>query len=107
MFYDARISMGMLFTLTGTILTAFGLCVTSVLGGAAVNSLQHSFGGGGGSAGLFSGLIGGVILSVAAIIYGGGLALTLYAAGEGIFLLLALEENTRSTVALLQQQISK
>jgi len=25
MFYDARISMGMLFTLTGTILTAFGL----------------------------------------------------------------------------------
>jgi hypothetical protein len=38
MFYDARISMGMMFTLVGTILTAFGL-VTRDNAAVYVNSL--------------------------------------------------------------------
>jgi hypothetical protein len=41
---------------------------------------------------------------VFALIGGGAIALTLYAAGEGVFLLLALEENTRLTATLLQRQ---
>ena len=47
---------------------------------------------------------GGVLGSVFALIGGAAIALTLYAAGEGVFLMLALEENTRLTAALLQRQ---
>ena len=87
-----------------TILLVLGICATSVLGGAAMDTLGREFGGDTGFAGLFGGLLGGLIGGVLAIIYGGGLAVTLYAAGEGVYLLLALEENTRATVMLLQQQ---
>jgi len=87
-----------------TILTALGFCGTSVLGGAALDTLGSEYVGDTGFAGLFSGFLGGLLLSVVMIIYGGGLAVTLYAAGEGVYLLLALEENTRATVKLLQQQ---
>lgn len=86
-----------------TILVALSLCATSVLGGAALDTLGREFGGDAGYMGAFGGLLGGLILSVAAVIYGGGLAVTLYAAGEGVYLLLALEENTRATAMLLQQ----
>ena len=85
-----------------TILGALGLCGMSVLGGglldSALSQSQSNFGGG-----LLSGMVGGVILSVVALIYGGGLSVTLFAAGEGIYLLIALEENTRATALLLQQ----
>ncbi len=84
-----------------TLLVALGLCVTSVAGGAAVDSLGQQFGGQGGIGGTFGGLVGGLILAIVAIIYGGGLALTLFAAGEGINLLIDLEENTRLTANLL------
>jgi hypothetical protein len=87
-----------------TILLVLGICATSLLGGAAMDSLGRELGGDTGFAGLLSGFLGGLIAAVLAIIYGGGLAVTLYAAGEGVYLLLALEENTRATVALLQQQ---
>lgn len=90
-----------------TILIALSLCATSVLGGTAIGSFGREFGGDTGFAGLFSGLLGGLILSIVAIIYGGGLAVTLYAAGEGVYLLLALEENTRATAMLLQQQSTR
>lgn len=87
-----------------TILVAISLCATSVLGGAAMDRLGQGFGQSGGALGIFSGLFGGLLLSVVAIIYGGGIAITLFAAGEGVFLLLAMEENTRATVALLKEQ---
>jgi hypothetical protein len=47
---------------------------------------------------------GGVLGGFLALIGGAAIALTLYAAGEGVFLLLALEENTRLTATLLQRQ---
>jgi hypothetical protein len=37
-------------------------------------------------------------------VFGGGLALTLYALGEGVYLFIAIEDNTRTTVALLAQR---
>jgi len=87
-----------------TILAVLGICATSLLGGAAMGTLGREFGGDTGFAGLLSGFLGGLIGGVLVIIYGGGLAVTLYAAGEGVYLLLALEENTRATVMLLQRQ---
>ena len=86
-----------------TILLVFSLCLTSILGGAAMDSVRSKLGSSGLPA-LFSGFLGGLLLSVIAIIYGGGISITLYAIGEGVYLLLALEENTRATAMLLQQQ---
>jgi hypothetical protein len=87
-----------------TILVVLGICAASVLGGAAMGSLGREFGRNAGVPGLFGGALGGLVIGVVAIVYGGGLAITLYAVGEGVYLLLALEENTRATVALLQRQ---
>jgi len=83
-----------------TILSILGFCITSILGGAALGSLGDDTG----IAGFFGSVIGALIFSVVALIYGGGFAVTLYAAGEGVYLLLALEENTRTTAMLLQRQ---
>ncbi len=52
--------------------------------------------------GLGPNLVGGLLFGIAGLLYGGFIALTLYAAGEGIYLLLALEENTRATASLLR-----
>jgi hypothetical protein len=86
-----------------TILLAIGICVTSIAGGAALSRAARDFNMpfAGGMAG---GIISGIVIAVLAIIYGGGFALTLFAIGEGILLFIALEENTRATVLLLQRQ---
>ena len=88
-----------------TILGVLAVCLTSIFGGAALGSLGRELGGDTALAGLFGGVVGGVIASVAIVLYGGGVAAALYAIGEGIYLLLALEENTRATTALLQRQL--
>ncbi len=81
------------------ILAALAFCALGFVGGAAAaNVTRDAFGG------LANGLIGGILISVITILYGGGIALTLYAAGEGISLLIALEENTRATMLALQQR---
>jgi len=44
---------------------------------------------------LIRGLFGGILFSVFAIIYGGLISMTLFAFGEGVYLLISPEENTR------------
>ena len=90
-----------------TILIALGLCATSVLGSSTMSSLRGYLGSSSGVIGMFGSLLGGLLLSCIAILYGGVMSLTLYAAGEGVYLFLALEENTRATAALLQRQIER
>jgi hypothetical protein len=62
-----------------TLLSALGFCGMSVLGG----------------------VVGGVLFSLVIILGGGIYAVTIYALGEAVYLLIALEENTRRTAALL------
>ncbi|MGA9190388.1 MAG: hypothetical protein WBZ24_01525 [Anaerolineales bacterium] len=90
-----------------TILLVIGICGTSFLGGAALGSAAQQFGNNGGLGGMFGGVVGGLIASVVAILYGGGIAVTLFAFGEGIYLLLALEENTRTTAQYLSRTAEK
>jgi hypothetical protein len=90
-----------------TILIALGLCAASVMGGSTMNSMRGYLGSNAGIVGMFGGLLGGLLLSLIAILYGGVMALTLYGAGEGVYLFLALEEHTRTTAELLQQQINR
>jgi hypothetical protein len=80
----------------GTVLGAVGFCVLGAMGSAALGAFRNAQGTPGG---LLGGLFGGVIVLIVGAIY----TLTLYALGDGISLLLALEENTRLTAALLQQ----
>ncbi len=82
-----------------TLLAVLAVCASAVLGGAALDD----FGRRQGLPNLVGNAFGGIIVGVAGILYGGIIAVTLYAFGEGVYLLLALEENTRATVALLQQ----
>lgn len=90
-----------------TLIAIVGICGTSFLGGAALGNAAQQFGGNGGVASLFGGVLGGLIGSLVLIIYGGGIAITLYAFGEGIYLLLALEENTRITAEHLARTEEK
>ncbi len=85
------------------VLAAITLCATSIFGGSLLGQLggQFGFDGGMGNGG---GIIVGLLLGAGVIINGGGMALTLYAIGEGIYLLIALEENTRATVLLLKKE---
>lgn len=89
-----------------TVLLVLAICATSVLGGAALESLSTELGEGSAAGGLFGGVVGGILLSLIAILYGGTISVTLYGFGEGIYLLLALEENTRATAQMLRSKTS-
>lgn len=84
-----------------TVLGALGSCLSSLLGGAALGGLGEDVGGG-----LFAGgasLLLGLLIAVVSLIYGGAVAVSLYALGEGVFLFISLEENTRRTTELLER----
>jgi hypothetical protein len=89
-----------------TVLMIIGICLFIFLGG--VGGALAAGGGRGDDValGVFGSLLGSILVTlfsgIVMIIYGGSIALTLYAMGEGIYLMLALEENTRMTVAALQ-----
>ncbi len=94
---------------TLTAISALGFCVMSILGGSLMSSVFNSvnnYGGGNssGPAGFFGGILGGVIIGGIILLYGGITSITLYAFGEGIYLAIGIEENTRTTAFLLQQQ---
>jgi len=88
-----------------TIISILSFCVMSVAGGAAIRSMGNQLGFY--SGGIVEGLIVGLVFTLFALLYGGGIAITLYALGEGISLLIAMEENTRMTSQLLQKQLEQ
>jgi uncharacterized protein (DUF697 family) len=85
-----------------TLLSALGICATSVLGTSGlVQTLQNS--------GLPVGLgatsvVAGILAALATIIGGALAALGTYAFGELISLMISMEENTRATAALPQNK---
>lgn len=85
-----------------TILAVLGICATTVISGAALGSVGQDFGRDMGMGGLFSSVVGGVFLAVFTVLYGGVIAVTMYAVGETVYLLIAVEENTRTTAMILQ-----
>lgn len=86
-----------------TIMTIIGVCATSVFGGAALDSFSRDFGVSRGM-GMFGGVFGGLMFSLFIALNGGLISLTFYSLGEGIYLFLAIEENTRYTAQLLSYQ---
>jgi len=92
--------------LSVTVLVVIGICGTSIIGGAAIENFSREFGSGANFTGFFGSAFGGLMVSLVVILYGGIISLTTYAFGEGIYLLLAMEENTRSSAMLLQRQLT-
>jgi len=85
------------------ILGAIGMCLAGVLGGTALEEMSREFGEMGGM-GLMGSAIGGILAGLGVLIGGGLSGLTLFATGEGISLLIAMEENTRMTAMHLAGQ---
>ncbi len=108
--YGALRTIGTIYKVLGiivgvlAIIAVLAVCATGVIGGAGVSNFGRGLDNFGISS-LFGSILGALFGSFLLIIYLGGLAITLYAIGEGIYLFLALEENTRATVALLQRQV--
>ena len=85
-----------------TVVGAAGICLTSILGGAIFDQIQGELGNLG-PMGMMGGAAGGAIIGGFLLVWGAIVALLLLAAGEGIALLLALEENTRTTAECMTQ----
>lgn len=86
-----------------TVLLTIGICLFSLLGGAALDSAMSYYGSS--SGGFFSGLVAGVLIGIINLVYGGLGALLIYGAGEMIYVFISIEENTRKTTALFEQQV--
>lgn len=84
------------------VIGAVGFCVMTIAGGAALGSLGEELGMGG--YGMAGGAFGGILGGLFFLIGMGIAAISQYAIGEAIFLFLAIEENTRGTLAYLQRQ---
>jgi hypothetical protein len=89
-------------TLIGGILFAIGILLAGILGSEEIILRQFGQEPGvmPGAVGVVSGIAGFIIAAIATVIY----FLMLYAVGELIYLLLAIEENTRQTVQLMQHE---
>jgi hypothetical protein len=77
------------------LLTAIGLCLAGVLGTTMIDGISRDYGMGG--MGTTSAALIGVFSGLGLLIGGALSGLTLFATGEGISLLIAMEENTRAT----------
>lgn len=87
-----------------TLLSIIAFCLASLVGGAAMDRFSQEFGQETSALGIAGGLVSGLVFTIIAIFTGGMIGLQLFAAGENISLMLAVEENTRAMVALLQKE---
>lgn len=86
-----------------SLIIVVGACVTAFLGGNYMNEIARQLGYGQGVGGMMGG-VGGIAVAFMSLIYGGGAAITLYGFGEAVYLLIAVEENTRAVATALEAQ---
>jgi hypothetical protein len=86
------------------VLAVIATCAISVISGTAFETVSNQFGVSTSGTGLAGSILGGFFIVLGIIIYGGILGLSLVAMGEGIYLLIAVEENTRKTTLMLENQ---
>ncbi|MBA4421270.1 MAG: hypothetical protein C0391_08990 [Anaerolinea sp.] len=89
--------------LVTTILGAVGTCLSGLLGGAILAPLADELGSGFAAGSGFSAALFGILFGLLVLLYGGIIGISMLAAGEGVYLLIDLEDNTRQTVELLQK----
>ncbi|WP_298004061.1 MULTISPECIES: hypothetical protein [Anaerolinea] len=84
------------------LILALGICAVSVMGGASMADYAREYGMHGMEV---FGALGGVIISGVVLIAGAVWAISLYAIGEGVYLFIAIEENTRAAALRLQAPV--
>jgi hypothetical protein len=84
------------------VLGAIGAIAGAFMGSSVIGPMLDQYGLGFGQ-GQYVGMVLGVVGSIMTLLYGGSLAIALYAVGQGIQLLTDIEKNTRTAVALLQR----
>lgn len=108
-FYALR-TIGTIFNILGALsiivflLTAIGICASGVIGGAKLDQYLGQFNQNSGPLGLITGALTGLILAIGPALLAGILSLIFFGIGESIFVILAMEENTRATFNLLGRQ---
>ncbi|HLA42180.1 MAG TPA: hypothetical protein VJZ27_02020 [Aggregatilineales bacterium] len=96
-----------------TLLSSAGACLLSIAGGAALNDIieeaeSDEFGRSNSDSGLAeASALGGMLLSVGVLLYGGFISLAVYGTGEAIQVFLSIEENTRATSLLMRRQVKQ
>jgi hypothetical protein len=86
------------------ILAVIATCAISVISGTALETISNQFGVTTRGSGLGSSILVGFLTALGIVIYGGILGLSLIAMGEGIYLLISIEENTRRTALIVENQ---
>lgn len=87
-----------------TILGAIGACASGFVGSAVIEPILAQLGFDLGQAGQYIQITLGVVIGIMIVIYGGMAAVSLYAVGQGVHMLITIEENTRLAVVMLQGQ---
>ena len=92
------------FSLLGaTVLAAIGVIITSLLGSTLFSAMVDQVGNGALSGSAPLALLG-LLFALGISLYGGIIGVSLVAMGEGLYLLIDIEENTRMTARYLQNQ---
>jgi hypothetical protein len=86
------------------ILAVIATCAISVISGTAFETVSNQFGVSTSGTGLAGSIFAGFLVALGIVIYGGITGLSLIAMGEGIYLLISVEENTRRTALLVENQ---
>ncbi len=108
--YRALRTIGSIFRVVGyiilviTILAALASCGFTFLGGSMLSTASQQLGMNSTGAGILGGLFGGLLIGFFVLLYGGMIALVFVAFGEGIYLLIDIESNTRRTAYLVETQ---
>lgn len=80
-----------------TLVIAIGVFVLSTASGTTIIGTATD------ASNMFVSMFDGLLVSLFILIFGGSLAVTLYAAGEGMYLLLTIEDDTHRIADLLQK----
>jgi hypothetical protein len=94
-------------TLVLTVIAALAFCGLTVVGGSIFQSASNSLGFNSSGGGFITALFGGLIGGFAVLLYGGFISLMTIAMGELIYLLIGIEENTRKTTFIIENQMNK
>jgi len=84
------------------VLGAIGSVAGAFMGSDIIGPTLDQFGLGFGQ-GQYVGMVLGIVMAIMTLLYGVSIAIALYAVGQGVQLLMDIEKNTRTTIALLQR----
>lgn len=108
--YGALRTIGTIYKILGiviaviTVFGSIGICIFGFAGGAMVESASQMLGEQTGGVSTAGAGIAGALAALWMLIVGAIGSVSTYALGEGVYLLLDLEENTRKTAELLDNR---